>query len=326
MAVSDFALVSLTEIKNFLGLTDDDTDRDAWLESEVNRTTEQLERWLDRRVRARPYREDLDDDYETHTFYLKNTPVIAIQNLYRDKDRTFGTDALIADTEYSFFDDRVEMRYPRTYGYGYGYGERYNLTNQLRTVRVEYVAGWGYIEIPFTRQRIDLTETSGGDTLTFYLNAGIKTPVEIVDDLNIELNTQGDNERVVSFDWRTHTFKITQADGDLTLITSVTGTFEDTVSALPLLGFLDMNTYDSSPATGDPVTLGIPDDLKGVVFDLISNRYDMNVYGDERRGIQSKRLGDFQIQYAGTSAASMAMEFSEPILSVLTQYRRWTIV
>ena len=326
MAISDFALVSLTEIKNFLGLTDVDTDRDAWLESEVNRTTEQLERWLDRRVRARPYREDLDDDYETYAFYLKNTPVVAVQNLYRDKDRKFSTDALIADTEYSVFDDRVEIRYPRTYGYGYGYGERYNLTNRLRTVRVEYVAGWGYIEIPFERQRIDLTETSGGDTLTFYLNAGIKTPAEIVDDLNIELNTQGDNERVVSFDWRTHTFKIAQEDGDLVLITSVAGTFEDTESALPLLGFLDANTYDSSPVTGDAVTLGIPDDLKGVVFDLIANRYDMNAYGDERRGIQSKRLGDFQIQYADTSAEAMAMEFSEPIMSILTQYRRWTIV
>ena len=208
MAVSDFSLVSLTEIKNFLGLTDDDTDRDAWLESEVNRTTEQLERWLDRRVRARPYREDLDDDYETQTFYLKNTPVVAVQNLYRDKDRTFSTDALIADTEYSVFDDRVELA-TSSYGYGYGYGSRYfNDTDRLRTVRVEYVAGWGYIEIPFSRQRIDLTETSGGDTLTFYLNSGIKTPAEIVDDLNIELNTQGDNERVVSFDWRTHTFKI----------------------------------------------------------------------------------------------------------------------
>ena len=326
MAISDFALVSLTEIKNFLGLTDVDTNRDAWLESEVNRTTEQLERWLDRRVRTRFYREDLDDDYETQTFYLKNTPVVAVQNLYRDKDRTFSTDALIADTEYSVFDDRVELA-TSSYGYGYGYGSRYfNDTDRLRTVRVEYVAGWGYIEIPFERQRIDLTETTGGDILTFYLNSGIKTPAEIVDDLNIELNTQGDNERVVSFDWRTHTFKIAQEDGDLVLITSEAGTFEDTVSALPLLGFLDSKTYDSSPATGDPVTLGIPDDLKGVVFDLIANRYDMNAYGDERRGIQSKRLGDFQIQYADTSAEAMAMEFSEPIMSILTQYRRWTIV
>ena len=54
MAVSDFALVSLSELKAFLGLTDDDANRDAWLESEIHRVTEQLERWLDRRVRARP--------------------------------------------------------------------------------------------------------------------------------------------------------------------------------------------------------------------------------------------------------------------------------
>ena len=206
MAVSDFALVSLSELKAFLGLTDDDANRDAWLESEIHRTTEQLERWLDRRVRARPYREDLDDNYETHTFYLENTPIVEVRNLFRDTDRQFDTDARIAETEYSVFDDRVELISPSSYRYGYGYGNgyggSYGLSTLRRTVRVEYIAGWGTLEIPFARTRIDLTEASGGDQLTFYLNAGLKTPAEIVEDLNVELNTLGDNARVASFDWK----------------------------------------------------------------------------------------------------------------------------
>ena len=334
MSLSDFAIVSLSEIKAFLGLADADTAPDAWLESEINRTTEQLERFLDRRVRARLYREDLDDDYETNTLYLENTPIVEVQNLYRDKDRKFDTDALIADTEYAVYEDRVELALSYGYygyGYGYGYGNhsgRRLISSLLKTVRVEYVAGWGKIEIPFSRQRIDLTEESGGDTLAFNLNAGMKTPTEIVDALNIELNTAGDNTRTVSFDWKTRTFKITQEDGDLTLITSETNVFADTDSALPLLGFLDANTYDSSPATGDTVTLDIPADLKRVALDLIANRWDMN-RGNNRRGLLSRTIGNYSERFgdaSGTSAATATMPFSAEVMEILTQYRRWTIV
>ena len=200
----------------------------------------------------------------THTLYLENTPVIEVQNLFRDTDRKFTTDALIADTEYAVYEDRVELALSYGYygyGYGYGYGNhngRRLISSLLKTIRVEYVAGWASVQIPFDRQRIDLREESGGNTLNFTLAAGVYTPAELVSTLQIELNTAGDNTRTVSFDWKTRTFKITQEDGDLTLITSETNVFADTDSALPLLGFLDANTYDSSPATGDTVTLDIP--------------------------------------------------------------------
>ena len=321
MELSAFALVTLSELKAFLNLTDDDTNRDAWLETEIDRTTSQLERFLDRRILARRYREDLNEDYESHTLYLENTPIIAVENVYRDGDRKFDADALIDADEYSVYDDRVELAYQYPYGIWW-----YKDTNFLRTIRVEYIAGWGGIEIPFTRQRIDLTEETGGDTLTFYIDAGSKTPAEIVSDLNVELNSQGDNERVVSFDWRTRQFKITQEDGDLELITSETNVFADTDSALPLLGFLDANTYDSSPATGDAITLSIPADLKGAVFNIIANRYDTQSYSDNpRRGINSIQLGDYRAEYTDTDIMA-AMGYSESVMSVLTQYRRWIIV
>ena len=331
--LSDFAIVSLSEIKAFLGLADDDANRDAWLGSEINRTTEQLERFLDRKVRARLYREDLDDDYETNTLYLENTPIVEVQNLYRDKDRRFDADALIADTEYAVYEDRVELALSYGYygyGYGYGYGShsgRRLISSLLKTVRVEYVAGWGKIEIPFSRQRIDLTEESGGESLTFNLNAGVYTPAEIVDALNIELNTAGDNTRTVSFDWKSRAFTITQEDGDLELITSETNNFADTDSALSLLGFTDSNTYDSSPTTGDTITLDIPSDLKGVVFDLIATRFDNHAYSDNpRRGVKSRTLGDYTESFTGATATEATMAFPEQVMSILTQYRRWTIV
>ena len=222
--------------------------------------------------------------------------------------------------------NRVELAYPyfpfTSYYGNYGYGD----DSYLRTIRVEYVAGWGTIDIPFDRQRIDLMEETNGDRLTFYLNAGTWTPTDIVAKLNVDLNTDGDNKRVVSFDWQSRAFKITQEDGDLTLLPSVTSVFTEAESALPLLGFTGTG-HTSSPATGEAVALDIPADLQGVVFDLIATRFDNHAYGDDaRRGIKSKGIGDFRVEYAGTSATEATMEFPEPIMSVLAQYRRWTIV
>ena len=78
--------------------------------------------------------------------------------------------------------------------------------------------------------------------------------------------------------------------------------FADTDSALPLLGFLDSNTYDSSPVTGDAVTLDIPSDLKGVVFDLIATRFDNHAYSENpRRGVKSRTIGSYTESFTGAT-------------------------
>ena len=53
MAVSEFALVSLKDAKNFLGLNGANSQRDKWLEGEIQRQTARVEGWLDRKVKAR---------------------------------------------------------------------------------------------------------------------------------------------------------------------------------------------------------------------------------------------------------------------------------
>ena len=330
MAVSEFALITLAEAKSFLGLTSDETTRDAWLEREAERVSERVETWLDRRVKARFYREDLDDDYDSNALYLKNTPIVAAQNVYVDGDRNFGSDTRLADTEYKVYGDRIEFAWGNNY-YGYGYESYYtrHSTERLKTIRVEYVAGWGSLEIPFSRQRIDVREATGGDLLTFYLDAGVWTPRDIVEALNIELNTDGDNEREVSFDWRTRTFKITQTDGDLSLYPSESGSHAETDSALPLLGFTGTG-HDSSPATGTAITLEIPKDLQSVVLDLISYRYDMSEIGNKRRGIERYQLDDYQVEY---TAAETPMDLfvgsqqqATAISETLSLYKNWVFV
>ena len=92
MAVSPFALVSLADTKAFLGLTDDDTNRDTWLEGEINRISQRIERWCDRLIRARRYREEFNphDLYQDYTLHLDKTPIIEVQQLFSDGRRQFG--------------------------------------------------------------------------------------------------------------------------------------------------------------------------------------------------------------------------------------------
>ena len=313
--VSEFALVSLTDTQNFLGLNGTDTQRDTWLEGEIQRQTARVEAWLDRKVKARFYRENLNanDDDANYTLTPKNTPILEVVNLYADSRRKFSADTLIDAEKYEVYPNRIEFtdRYP----FGYGRGT---------TRRLEYAAGWGILEIPFSRQRLDLTETRGGEQLTFTLDAGVHTPKEIVDQLNIELNTAGEHKREVSFDWRTRRFTITQETGELGVSPAVANAFKETHSALPLLGFTGSGNHTQSPATGDVVTLDIPSDLKGAVLSLLQLEYDKGSFGRHKsRGLRSIRVSNYQAQFITDDSMDTVSGMPSEIEGVLNQYKDW---
>ena len=318
MAVSEFALVSLTETQDYLGLNGTDAKRDAWLEGEIQRQTARVEGWLDRKVKARFHREDLhansDDGY---TLKPKHTPILEVVNLYSDTQRQFTADTLIDADRFEVYRNRIE--FVESYPFGYStwtYADR----RRQRTIRLEYVSGWGVIEVPFSRQRLDLTETAGGETLTFYLDAGVWTPKEIVEQLNIELNTAGEHRREVSFDWRRRHFTVTQADGELTLLPSINH------SAFQLLGFHGTG-HTSSPATGDAVALDIPADLKGAVLMLLALDYDKSAFGKHNsRGLTSLQVSTYRASYANMEDSDGLSGMPKEIEAVLDKYKHWKFV
>lgn len=317
MALSEFSIVSLAEVKSFLNIDSDDTASDAWLEIEIDRMSQHLERYLDRKIIARQFKKDFNGT-DTEILYLDNTPVLQVDGLYQDDAREFGDDTKIEMDAYSVFIDRVEL----FYGFFHP---------GVRTVRVDYAAGFGEIEIPFSRTRVDFREEMNGDLQTVYLSADRNTPTEIADCLEIELNSVGTHDRSIRFDYKTRKFTITQTGGTLVLVPSDTGAgFSESDSALPLLGFTGSG-YTSSPAVGNVLTLALPVDLRGAVIDLIANRYDFHSDSDGgiRRGIQSERTGDYQVTYAsGGSAADgaytqhMQLGMTADIQLVLDRYRR----
>jgi len=310
---SGFGLVSLDEARKFLNLGED-TDKDAWLSAEIDAVSESIEQYLDRRIVARTYREDTGAEMEDNTLHVENTPILEVEAIYEDTELIFGSETLIDPSRYTVFEDRIEFR---------GYQSPYIASQRRRryqrdsenTLRVEYVAGYGDIEIPFGRQRLDFQETDSGDTYTVYLNAGRFTPKEILVDLTVELNSVGDHEREVSFDWKTRKFTIQQSDGALSLLPSVNGEFSESESALPLFGFT-MSGYTTSPAVGTSVTLEIPADLKRAVLNLIALQYDKGSHGRAYRGLKSQQIGDTREEYVGLSAMPAEIE------SVLMQYRK----
>ena len=307
MGVSDFSLITLAEAKAFLGLADTVSDRDTWLAAEIDRQSSRIETYLQRQVKARLYREDIyckSDNCED--IYPEHTPIMEVVKLYADTDRIFGEDTLIDADDYCVNYNDIEI-----------------LDADACDFRLEYVAGWGTIEIPFARQRIDLKETPSGSQLTFYLDAGRHTPAAIVEQLNRELNTQSarDYKREVSFDWRTRQFQITQTGGTLTLIAGP----DPNKSALPLLGF--ESTLTPSPIVGETVTLDIPADLKGVALQLLHLGYnESNLGTHSSRGLRSIQIAEYRATFGSADSTSEITNFPKEIESVLDSYKRWDIL
>ena len=321
MSVSDFAILSLQDAKSFLNISS--ADSDAWLEQEINAVSEEIERWLDRRIVPRTYREDIGADMENYTLYLANTPVLEVSKVYDDPDLKFDADTLVDKDKYNVFDDRIEFRTYQSPYIASGRRKRWQRLWVTNSIRIEYVAGYGDIEIPFSKQRVDFKETDTGDTETVYLNSGRWSPLELIEDLNVQLNTVGAHTREASYDWRTRRFTIKQTDGALTLFPSVLG------SALVLLGFTGSEV--SGPATGSGVSLEVPSDLKRAALNVLALNYDAGSHGDGTRGLRSRQMGDYREEYAnrGTGTGGQSMTFSPfpaDIESMLIPYRRATYV
>lgn len=319
--VSEFALISLSDAKNFLHLTDTQPERDTWLEGEIQRQSARVETWLDRKVKARFYRETVTLNADSHyswTLQPKQTPILDVVNLYADAKRTFGKDSVIPSNTYRVYPNRIAFTdaFENLLG-----TENLNTHRGFRqqNVHLEYAAGWGHIEVSFSRQRFELTEETGGEALSFYLDAGIWTPKGIVEQLNIELNTAGEHARHASFNWRTRQFTITQTGGTLTLLPSRSN------SGLQLLGFSGTG-HTSSPATGNTVALDIPADLKGAVLNLLALDYDKGSFGNSYRGLTSVQISQYRASFANMDGSQGESGMPKEIEAVLDKYKHWTFV
>lgn len=308
------AVLPLEDVKGFLNLSDADTQRDKWLQREIKSQLEVIEAYLRRAVVVQQFRDDIDGTGES-SLKLYETPVQSVIDLYIDNDRYFSEGTRIDASRFIVDEDCVELRYD-----AFPYG-RLN-------VRVNYIAGYAEIEIPFSRRRFDIRESANGELLTLYLPTGTWRPTELAEALQDALNSVGNFERSVRFDWTHRHLTISQSEGDLHVVTHVTNEFTSTESATLLLGFKTNTSHTDGQIVGAAVDLGIPEAIKGVALELIAMQYAVSSFNGSRYGLRSYRLSDYQVTYetGNESGSEDGAGIPMNLKNRLKPYKKWDLI
>ena len=304
----------LEAVKGFLNLSDSTPQLEDWLQREVKSQLETIEGYINRAVVVQQFRDDIDGTGDS-SLKLYDTPVQSVIDLYINNDRRFSNGTRIRPSQYIVDEDCIELRYDR-----FPYGRR--------NVRVDYIAGYAEIEIPFSRRRFDIREDANGELLTVYLPTGTWTPTELAESLESALNSVGDYERSVDFDWTHRHLTISQSEGDLQVVTHVSNVFTSTESATLLLGFKTNTTLTDGKIVGSTVALGIPEAIKGVALELIAMQYAVSSFNGSRYGLRSYRLSDYQVTYetGNESGSEDGAGIPMNLKNRLKPYKKWDLI
>jgi hypothetical protein len=186
--MSDYLVsLPLTDVKNYLNLSNTTEAVDTWLTREVRTQMQAIEKYLDRPIVVQQFREDMDGTGE-YRMNLTYTPVLSVLTLNVDNFRYFRDNTEIDASQFLLLDDACLELEHDYFPYG------------TKNVRVSYIAGFAEIEVPFARQRFDIRETDSGNLLTAYLPAGrYENANDVVTSLQEALNAVGD-DRIVGLD------------------------------------------------------------------------------------------------------------------------------
>ena len=313
--MSDYlTILPLSDVKAFLNI--DDTTADSWLEREIASQLQAIEEYLERPVTPQRFREDLDGTgYRTLDF--DHTPVQSVLSVNVDPYRKFSGSTNQTETDYAIDAEGIELRYSY-------------FPCGRRNVRVEYIAGFADITIPFGQRRFDFREMDSGDLLTAYLPTGVFTPTDLAEHLQTALNDGGDAEKSVAFDWTHRRFELSTDSDYLQVVTSLTNTFTASESATGLLGFSADAVLTDDVILGDTVTLSMPDAIKGVALEMIAMQYvksAVNTNNGNRYGVQTYRLDDFQITYdtRNETAVNQTTGMTPKLENALKPWKRWRL-
>ena len=313
--MSDYlAVLPLEDVKEFLNLTETEDKLDAWLGREAKSQLQVIEEYLDRPVIVQQFREEIDSTGGT-ILKIENTPVQSVIDLFIDNDRRFRESSRIDSSQFIVDEDCIELLYDR-----FPYGRR--------NVRVDYIAGYAEIEIPFSRRRFDLRETANGELLTCYLPTGTWQPTELAEALESALNSVGDYERSVTFDWTHRRMTIHQPDHDyLQVVAHVSNQFTSTESAAMLLGFKSNATLTDGKIVGASVGLGIPETIRSVALELIAMQYASSSFNGNRYGLSSYQLGQYRVTYKDEEGGSQdGAGIPMHLKNRLKPYKNWDLL
>ncbi len=141
MAVDANAWITLIEAKVHLGLaTPVDPHCDEFLEALINASYKRLEKYIGRQAKRKTYTEHYSGQSK-NTLLLLHWPLISIASIHVDQTRVFGSDTLMASSDY-FFDVDPDtsvglVEIFQTTGAGPTFFEK-----GIRNIKVVYDAGY----------------------------------------------------------------------------------------------------------------------------------------------------------------------------------------
>ena len=104
MSINTYSLITLSECKDFMGMSDSDSTTDDLLEDLINRVSILFESYMNRNILSREYTEYFDGKGESILF-PKQSKITTISGVWDDYGWEWDTDDLIASTDYKIVDD-----------------------------------------------------------------------------------------------------------------------------------------------------------------------------------------------------------------------------
>lgn len=131
-------LITVQDVKDFLGITITDDDDKIW--NACLAAQEEAETFCDRKFDGQSFTEYYDGD-GTSVLQLRNYPINAVTSIYDDIDRVYGADTLIDSDDYAINTDTgiIEL-----VGLAFCKG--------AKNIKATYTAGYGgsgYAVVPF---------------------------------------------------------------------------------------------------------------------------------------------------------------------------------
>lgn len=144
MSVSAYALCSLADVKNYLGIEGAVSTKDNLIESLIDSCSTFIESYCQRQFKSRSRVEYYSGDGHSNKLIPKYYPIISITSIYDDTSRGYGADYLMDPDDYTVLDNRIIAFGTGVFSFGYN------------NIKLTYIAGYATIPFDLKQAAIEL--------------------------------------------------------------------------------------------------------------------------------------------------------------------------
>lgn len=147
MSVNTYSLVSLDNIKKFMGMTGSTSDGDDLLEDLINRVSTLFESYMNEHILSRSYTE-YHDGKGVYVLFPKHSPITSITSIHDDYDWDYLDADLIDSDDYTIVNDNyIALKTAVS-----------SFADYTQNVKIIYTAG--YLTVPDDLIQACITEVS----------------------------------------------------------------------------------------------------------------------------------------------------------------------